>query len=134
MHLYYAHSIRWVHTIGERTAIEVISYLHSLWHTVSSEEFFTALDPNMNDKEIYSRDIEMLESSDLILVNVTNPSLGVWYEIGYAEARQKPIVCFYQATLVNYVSAMVTGNPAFTTYGLQNIEQLQEIICSFNQV
>ena len=62
----------------------------------------------MGDKEIFSRDISMIQQSDLILANVTNPSLGVGYELGYAESLGKPIVCFYQSSLVSYVSAMVT--------------------------
>lgn len=128
MHLYYAHSIRWAHTPGERTPHDILPLLHERWHTVSSEEFYTNLDPTMSDKLIYTRDIGMLHESDLILVNVTNPSLGVGYEIGYAEALGKPIICFYQASLVKSVSAMITGNPHFPTYGIAQIEELHQII------
>lgn len=128
MHLYYAHSIRWAHTPGERTPQDILPKLHERGHTVSSEEFYTSLNPSMTDREIYTRDIAMLQESDLILVNVTNPSLGVWYEIWFAEALQKPIVCFYQAWLVNYVSAMITGNHHFTTYGIYNLDELTTLI------
>ena len=133
MHLYYAHSIRGAHTDGERTALEILDYLHSRGHTVSSEEFYTDLDPHMSDKEIYRRDIQMLNNSDLILVNVTNPSLGVWYEIGYAEAIKKPIVCFYQASLVNYVSAMITGNHHFSTYWIHTLDELQHLLTVYKK-
>jgi hypothetical protein len=133
MHLYYAHSIRWVHTAGERTAIDVIRHLHSLGHTVSSEEFFTDLNPNLSDKEIFARDIAMLKASDLVLVNVSNPSLWVGYELGYAESIGKPIVCFYQAGLIPYVSAMVTGNPAFTTHPITHLEELAPLLTSSSQ-
>lgn len=128
MHIYYAHSIRWAHTEGERTAVEILDYLHTLGHTVSSEEFYTMQNGNMTDTEIFSRDITMIQESDLILANVTNPSLGVGYELGYAEWLGKPIVCFYQASLVSYVSAMVTWNPAFPTHGIHNVEELCTII------
>lgn len=130
MHLYYAHSIRWTHIDGEWTAIEVLDYLHSLGHTVSSEEFYTQQNGNMSDTEIFSRDISMIQQSDLILANVTNPSLGVGYELGYAESLGKPIVCFYQSSLVSYVSAMVTWNPSFYTNGISNIQELDALITS----
>lgn len=128
MHIYYAHSIRWAHTDGERTAIEVLNYLQSLWHTVSSEEFYTNLNPHLTDKEIFSRDIQMIHESDLILANVSNPSLGVGYELGFSEALGKKIICFYQASLVSYVSAMVTGNSSFETYGISNLEELRQLL------
>ena len=128
MHLYYAHSIRWTHTDGERTALEVLDYLHSLGHTVSSEEFYTNLNPNLTDKEIFARDVQMIQQSDLILANVTNPSLGVGYELGYAESIGKPIICFYQSLLVSYVSAMVTWNTSFSTHGITHLEDLDTLI------
>lgn len=128
MHLYYAHSIRGNHTPGERTPQEVIAKLHERWHTVSSEEFYTDKNPNLSVQEIFSRDIKMIVESDCILANVTNPSLGVGYELGYAEAIGKPVVCFYQELLTDRVSAMVTGNPSFKTIGIQAITQIQEII------
>jgi nucleoside 2-deoxyribosyltransferase len=131
MRLYYAHSIRWAHTPWERTPQEIIAQLLARWHTVSSEEFYTNLDPNLTDREIFERDTQMIRESDLILANVSNPSLGVGYELGYAEALGKPVICFYQKTLTNRVSAMVTGNASFKTTAIQQITQIQNLLSTF---
>lgn len=128
MHIYYAHSIKWAHTDGERTAVQVIDYLHTLWHTVSSEEFYTNLNPHLTDKEVFSRDVWMINQSDCILANVTNPSLGVGYELGYSESLTKPIICFYQASLTSKVSFMITWNPSFQTYGISHLEELHKLL------
>ncbi len=128
MHIYYAHSIRWAHTPWERTPQEVITQLHERWHTVSSEEFYTDKNPNLSVQDIYERDTKMIRESDMVLANVTNPSLGVGYELWYAEKIGKPIICFYQELLTDRVSAMVTGNPSFKSIGIQEITQIQQII------
>ena len=48
------------------------------------------------DKGIHDRDVELLEQSDVIVAEVTQPSLGVGYELGRAVAMAKPILCLYR--------------------------------------
>ena len=49
------------------------------------------------------------EESDLLVAEVSTPSHGVGYEIGYALDLDKPVLCLYQKGVV--VSKMITGNP-----------------------
>ncbi len=59
--------------------------------------------------DIYQRDVDWIEESDLLIAEVSTPSHGVGYEIGYALSLQKPVLCLYDQEVV--VSKMITGNP-----------------------
>ena len=61
---------------------------------------------------IYKRDITMIQEADVIIAEVTNPSLGVGYELGYAESLKKPILCLFDTASERKLSAMILGNPA----------------------
>lgn len=61
-------------------------------------------------KKIYTRDIEMIQSADVMIAEVTNPSLGVGYELAYAENLGRPILCLFNKDSGNRLSAMVAGN------------------------
>lgn len=59
--------------------------------------------------DIYQRDVKWIEESDVLIAEVSTPSHGVGYEIGYALTLQKPVLCLYDQEVV--VSKMITGNP-----------------------
>ncbi len=63
------------------------------------------------EPEIYQRDIAMIHDADVVVAEVTNPSLGVGYELGYAESLQKPILCLFDEGSDRKLSAMIIGNP-----------------------
>lgn len=60
--------------------------------------------------EIYERDTQMIRDSDVMIAEVTNPSLGVSYELAYAEKLNKPILCLFKQDSERKLSAMVSGN------------------------
>lgn len=60
--------------------------------------------------DIYKRDTEMINSADVMIAEVTNPSLGVGYELSYAEKLDKPILCICKKGSEKKLSAMVAGN------------------------
>ena len=66
------------------------------------------------DEEIYNRDIKWLQSADIVVAEVTTPSLGVGYELGIAEKLNIPVLCLYRPGEGNRLSAMVSGNAIFT--------------------
>ena len=65
------------------------------------------------DTHIYEQDTTWLRSSDLLIAECTCPSLGVGYELAYAEAHNIPVFIFYDKTKSN-LSAMLNGNTYFT--------------------
>ena len=75
------------------------------------------------DALIYSQDTEWLRGCDLLIAECTCPSLGVGYELAYAEKLGKPCYIFYDKTKVQ-LSAMLTGNPYFNIFPYQSEEDL----------
>ena len=59
--------------------------------------------------DVYARDVNWIQTSDILLAEVSVPSHGVGYEIGYALGLRKPVLCIHDANRA--VSKMITGNP-----------------------
>lgn len=73
---------------------------------------------------IYQRDIDWLKDSNIVIAEVTNPSLGVGYELAYAEKLNIPVICLYRPNTDKSLSAMVSGCPNFKVFEYQQIEEL----------
>jgi nucleoside 2-deoxyribosyltransferase len=65
---------------------------------------------DLADKEIYNRDTILINEADVVVAEVSTPSLGVGYELGYAEGKGKKILCLYRPQVSKRLSAMVNGN------------------------
>lgn len=83
------------------------------------------------DARIYNQDTAWLRESDLLIGECTCPSLGVGYELAYAERFGIPCHLFYDKAKAQ-LSAMLTGNPYFHIYPYEREEdiypQLDEIL------
>ena len=75
------------------------------------------------DRAIYEQDTAWLRESDLLIAECTCPSLGVGYELAYAERFGKPCYLFYNRTRTQ-LSAMLTGDPYFQIFPYENEEEL----------
>ncbi len=58
---------------------------------------------------VYERDVAWMRSADALIAEVSMPSHGVGYEIGYALNLGKPVLCLHEQGRA--VSKMITGNP-----------------------
>jgi nucleoside 2-deoxyribosyltransferase len=112
MNIYFACSI----TGGrqdEAVYKQIVAALEADGHTVptailaSSE--VVALEAVAEAGEIYARDTAWIRGCDLLVAEISTPSHGVGYEIGYALALGKPVLCLHQAD--RKVSKMISGNP-----------------------
>ncbi len=63
---------------------------------------------DLTAEQIYQRDVDWLTGSDAAIAEISNPSLGVGYEIGFALNIDKPVLALYQSGV--FVSRMITGN------------------------
>ena len=85
---------------------------------------------NMSPKEIYERDIKWLEECNIVFADITIASLGVGYELAYAENLGKPIYAVYEKNA--NVSALLRGdkNIHFLPYDNMNqvIDKINEIM------
>ncbi len=71
-------------------------------------------DDDPSDRMIFQRDMGWLAGAEVMVAEVTIPSLGVGYEIGRAEAMGIPVLCLYREQDGRRLSAMVSGNPKVT--------------------
>lgn len=83
-----------------------------------------------SDSEIFIRDMDWVRESDLIVAEVTQPSLGVGYEIGQAEAMGKRIICLCREQEGRRLSAMISGNNKLEVVRYEKKEDLDGIFLS----
>ena len=83
------------------------------------------------DDEIFQRDVEWIREADIIVAEVTVPSLGVGYELGVGESLGKPIICLYREKDRRRLSAMIGGNPWFQVQDYQDVDAAVEMVKEF---
>lgn len=85
------------------------------------------------DECIYKRDMAWLNESDVIVAEVTTPSLGVGYEIGKIE-RKKPVLClFREQDSKRRLSAMIGGNKNVQIKKYKTLSDVEKILMEFFQ-
>ncbi len=110
MKFYFAGAIR-----GGREKLDVFIKINELLNNhgevldkhVANPNVFE-LEKNITLEERYTRDIEWIKECDILVAEVSTPSLGVGYEISYAESLGKRIICVYDKDIK--ISAMIGGN------------------------
>jgi nucleoside 2-deoxyribosyltransferase len=110
MKIYFAASIRGGRSL-QTTYQAIVDHLKRSGHEVLSENvaFETMAEQGISDKAIYAQDTAWLDECDVVVAEVTTPSLGVGYEIGYAlHEAHKSVLCLCKAG--THLSAMLNGN------------------------
>jgi len=134
MKIYFAGAIR-----GGRDETDIynniITYLSSkaevLTEHIGSSELMTIGETNRSDREIFMRDMEWLQSADLVIAEVTTPSLGVGYELGIAAKLKIPVLCLYRPIKGKRLSAMISGNEKFNCQAYQTLDDAKVHIDKF---
>ncbi|MFA6042416.1 MAG: nucleoside 2-deoxyribosyltransferase [Patescibacteria group bacterium] len=134
MTIYFAGSIRG--GLPDREHYQrLISYLRQfgqvLTEHVGDLERSTKREDTQTIQEIYTEDLRWLEQSDVVVAEVTTPSLGVGYELATAERLQKPTLCLYRPGPDRSLSLMVRGNPYFTVGEYQTLSEAENYIQNF---
>lgn len=96
-------------------------------HLVESEVFQN--EKALTPEEIYLRDITWIQNCDALVAEVSTPSHGVGYEIGFALNAGKPVFCIHQND--RRVSKMITGNKAVHVAGYSDTAEAVEKIREF---
>ena len=121
--IYFAGAIRGGHG-DEELYGRLIAYLGGFGRVLTGhvgDPDLLAEERLLTEKEIFQRDMAWLAEADLVVAEVTTPSLGVGYEIALAESLGKKIFCLYRPDFGRRLSAMIDGNPALRVarYGEQ---------------
>ena len=134
MKIYFAGSIR----AGRDDAAiyeTMITWLRSfgevLTEHVGNPALSAAGDDGPDDRYIHDRDMAWLTSCDLVIAEVTTPSLGVGYELGWATALKKPVLCLYRIIAGRPLSAMIGGSPGIHTSEYSSIDEAKRIMEEF---
>ena len=122
MRIYFAGSIR-----GGRDDADIYLQLVdelAQYGEVLTEHVATVGAEDMTDGEIFARDLAWLSSCDVVVAEVTIPSLGVGYEIGMAQGLNIPVLCLYRPGEGRRLSAMLAGNPGIKVVEYTGVEEL----------
>ena len=85
------------------------------------------IEQGQRDADIYNQDTAWLRESDLLIGECTCPSLGVGYELAYAEAHGVPCHIFYDKTKTQ-LSAMLTGDPYFHIHPYEREDEIYPLL------
>lgn len=124
MKIYFAGSIRGGRRDAElyRKVIAVLKENHQvLTEHVGDLSLSTVEDKG--DKAIYEQDTAWLRECDVVVAECTQVSLGVGYELAYAEAHDKEVHIFYRPQAAQ-LSAMLAGNERFHIHRYAEEEEL----------
>jgi len=116
--------------------LEIIEFLKGKGHKVLTEHIANSNlssygETNLTREKIYLRDVEWIREADIFIAEVTQVSLGVGYEIGFAESLNKKIVCLYREREGKKLSAMVDGNKKIKVIKYLEIDKLKEELEKF---
>ncbi|MCW1296474.1 MAG: nucleoside 2-deoxyribosyltransferase [Candidatus Parvarchaeota archaeon] len=124
MKIYFAGSIRGGRR-GRKTYAKIIEHLKK-FGVVLTEHICNRLSckgEKLESKRIYERDIKWLREADIVVAEVTFPSLGVGYEIAKAEEMEKKIICLFNTRKRKKLSAMIEGNKNIILITYKNLEE-----------
>ena len=85
----------------------------------------------ITDTYIFERDMNWVKEADLLVGEVTTPSLGVGYEIGQAESFCKRILLLYRPSEGKKLSGMLSGNSYVKIIEYKKIEEIPKILEDF---
>jgi phosphinothricin acetyltransferase len=131
MNIYFAGSIR-----GGRSDAglyrELIAHLQTFGTVLTEHIGHDGLSPegetSKSDREIHDRDLDWLTMADVVVAEVTNPSLGVGYEIAKASCMNKKILCLFRPRGGSRLSAMIAGCPGVAIGEYQEAHEARKIM------
>ena len=92
-------------------------------------------DPDAIKKEVFQKDEDIyndlenkLEKADILIAEVSVPSIGVGYEIGYASKLNKKIVAIYDKNYIDKVTTMIRGNKNIKIIPYKDIREILDKI------
>lgn len=110
--------------------IHIVEMLKKQGHEVVSEHVASVglekIEARITDEEIFNNDVGFIDECECLVADVTIPSIGVGYEVGYAVSRSKHVLCVYRDDA--NVSAMVRGNKQVISAPYRNMEELEKML------
>lgn len=134
MKIYFAGSIRG----GREDAAlyqQIIDYLKTFGEVLTEhigDPLLTSLgDDGPTDKYIHDRDLAWLQSSNVLVAEVTTVSMGVGYEIGRAVESGKKVLCLFRPDAGKNLSAMIAGCEDLELVNYAEFKEVKVVISRF---
>jgi nucleoside 2-deoxyribosyltransferase len=124
MKIYFAGSIRGGRKDAElyRRVISALKEKHQVLTEHIGDLSLSTVEEK-GDKTIYEQDTAWLRECDVVVAECTQVSLGVGYELAYAEAHNKEVHIFYRPKETP-LSAMLAGNERFHIHRYDNADEI----------
>jgi len=131
MNIYFACSItggRQDETMYKAIVSELLEHGHHIPTAGLADSGVMNLEENVDPVVVYERDTGWIRECDVLIAEVTTPSHGVGYEIGYALQFSKPVICLYRNGTT--ISKMIIGNKNsdLMTCEYRNIEEAMAFV------
>jgi len=91
---------------------------------IGSPNLLASGEGSLTAQQIHDRDVDWLSESDIVVAEVTVPSLGVGYEIALATTMKKPVLCLFRPADGRKLSAMIAG---CSRVQVRNYKEIREI-------
>lgn len=135
MNIYFAGAIRGGRNDAE-LYLSIIRFL-GIYGTVLTEhvgnEDLLLQEQFLSEGAIFKRDMQWLAEADLVVAEVSTPSLGVGYELAVAEQMNIPCFCLFRRQENKKLSAMIAGNSFFQLINYHDFLEAKEIISRLMQ-
>lgn len=83
---------------------------------------------NITKEEVHDRELAAMNNSDVVVAEVSTPSLGVGYVIARATQAGKPVICLFQGEDTLLLSAMIKGDKGVVVYTYTDTKELPGVI------
>jgi nucleoside 2-deoxyribosyltransferase len=100
-------------------------YGEVLTEHLGDDQEIESKDRILSDVQIHDRDMDWVRQSDMVVAEVTIPSLGVGYEIGRAIELGKPVLSLFNSGSGFYLSAMIGGSEGVSMVQYEQIDELR---------
>lgn len=134
MKIYFCASIRGGRQLApdyELLIVMLQEYGQVLTEHLGSDQIIQSKDRILSNQEIHDRDLQWVRESDVVVAEVTVPSLGVGYEIGRAIEMGKPVLCIFNSNSEFTLSAMIAGSERVINQNYTEIEELGPVFDQF---
>ena len=112
---------------------EIVSVLRQYGEVLTEhigDVALTSAGESNSDTEIHDRDLAWLREADVLVAEVTTPSLGVGYEIGKATEWGTPVLCLFRPGKGLVLSALIAASKNVT---VRTYERTAELTVIFDQ-
>jgi hypothetical protein len=97
------------------------------------------MDPNKGPGEhshftpaqIWESDLSWLKQAHAVIAEVTQPSLGVGYEIAKAHEWSLPVLALHKITPGHRISPMISGSPNVMVFEYKEVPETKNVIAQF---